>query len=145
MITFYFIPGYDFGLESTATVEAEILATHRIVESFKFAYAGRSFLGDEDYIDIKEVCIVLEFCLQPPTRPQRFGPMPHSLMLSLNMQSFRPNFPQELFLRILPKQFYCILQLLGAFHNALERNDKAHQHQLKKIKSNIKYLSLSNF
>ncbi|XP_038058647.1 glutathione hydrolase 1 proenzyme-like isoform X1 [Patiria miniata] len=49
------LDGYDIGPDSIATTEAEILATHRMVESFKFAYAGRSFLGDEDYVDVKEV------------------------------------------------------------------------------------------
>ncbi|XP_038058650.1 glutathione hydrolase 1 proenzyme-like isoform X1 [Patiria miniata] len=49
------LEGYDITSSSTATTEAEILTTHRMVESFKFAYAGRSFLGDEDYVDVKEL------------------------------------------------------------------------------------------
>ncbi|XP_038058653.1 glutathione hydrolase 1 proenzyme-like isoform X2 [Patiria miniata] len=49
------LDGYEIGPDSIATAEAEILATHRMVESFKFAYADRSFLGDEDYVDVKEI------------------------------------------------------------------------------------------
>ncbi|XP_022086375.1 gamma-glutamyltranspeptidase 1-like [Acanthaster planci] len=49
------LQGYGIGPDSIATTEAEILTTHRMVEAFKFAYAGRSFLGDEDYVDVKEV------------------------------------------------------------------------------------------
>ncbi|XP_022086450.1 gamma-glutamyltranspeptidase 1-like [Acanthaster planci] len=49
------VDGYGIGPDSIATIDAEILTTHRMVEAFKFAYAGRSFLGDEDYVDVKEI------------------------------------------------------------------------------------------
>ncbi|XP_022108894.1 gamma-glutamyltranspeptidase 1-like isoform X2 [Acanthaster planci] len=49
------LEGYGIGPDSIATTEAEILTTHRMVEAFKFAYAGRSFLGDEDYVDVREI------------------------------------------------------------------------------------------
>ncbi|XP_022108887.1 gamma-glutamyltranspeptidase 1-like isoform X2 [Acanthaster planci] len=49
------LQGYGIGPDSIATTEAEILTTHRMVEAFKFGYAGRSFLGDEDYVDVKEI------------------------------------------------------------------------------------------
>ena len=50
-----FCVGYKLSPASMANTENAILTTHRMVESFKFAYAGRSFLGDEDFVDVKEV------------------------------------------------------------------------------------------
>ncbi|XP_022108892.1 gamma-glutamyltranspeptidase 1-like isoform X2 [Acanthaster planci] len=49
------LEGYGIGPDSIATTEAETLTTHRMIEAFKFAYAGRSLLGDEDYVDVKEI------------------------------------------------------------------------------------------
>ena len=36
-------------------MESQILTYHRMIEAFKFAYAKRSALGDEDFVDVKEV------------------------------------------------------------------------------------------
>ncbi|XP_033627886.1 glutathione hydrolase 1 proenzyme-like [Asterias rubens] len=49
------LEGYKLSPASMANTENAILTTHRMVESFKFAYAGRSFLGDEDFVDVKEL------------------------------------------------------------------------------------------
>ena len=47
--------GYHFGPNDLNTVEESVLTYHRIAEAFKFAYARRSDLGDEDFLDIEEV------------------------------------------------------------------------------------------
>ena len=47
--------GYKFDRLSDAVTEKEILMYHRIIESFKFAYARRSELGDEQFVNISDV------------------------------------------------------------------------------------------
>ncbi|XP_065055046.1 glutathione hydrolase 1 proenzyme-like [Rhopilema esculentum] len=41
--------GYNFTSADTSTIERSILTYHRIVESFKFSYAYRPYLGDPDH------------------------------------------------------------------------------------------------
>lgn len=36
-------------------IKSTVLTYHRIVEAFKFAYAYRALLGDEDFWDVEEV------------------------------------------------------------------------------------------
>ena len=47
--------GYDFSPDDVSSVEGRILTYHRIIESFKFAYAKRTHMGDEDYVDMDDV------------------------------------------------------------------------------------------
>lgn len=54
IITLKLLSGLDCSVEDT---ENEVLSYHRWAEILKFAYAKRSALGDEDFIDIKEVKI----------------------------------------------------------------------------------------
>ena len=49
------ISGYKFDRLSDAATEKAILMYHRIIESFKFAYARRSELGDEQFVNISHV------------------------------------------------------------------------------------------
>ena len=47
--------GYKMSPSSVASKESEILTYHRIIEAFKFAFGKRTEMGDEDFVDIKEV------------------------------------------------------------------------------------------
>ena len=49
------LPGYNFTNDDIASIDKQTLTYHRIAEAFKFAYAKRSQLGDEDQIDVKDV------------------------------------------------------------------------------------------
>jgi len=49
-----------------STPDNEILAHHRIIEAFKFAYAKRSNLGDEEFVDVKNVSIWPKLCFNHP-------------------------------------------------------------------------------
>ncbi|KAJ8044888.1 Glutathione hydrolase 1 proenzyme [Holothuria leucospilota] len=49
------LKGYSLTPDSVSNTEKSALTYHRMIEAFKFAYAKRSALGDEDFIDIKEL------------------------------------------------------------------------------------------
>ncbi|XP_046549555.1 glutathione hydrolase 1 proenzyme-like [Haliotis rubra] len=49
------LDGYDLTTESVSSDDNSILTYHRIVEAFKFAYAKRTELGDEDFEDVAEL------------------------------------------------------------------------------------------
>ncbi|XP_073256998.1 glutathione hydrolase 1 proenzyme-like [Porites lutea] len=49
------LKGYNFTQDSRKDLNSSILTYHRIIEAFKFAYAYRALLGDEDYWDVSEV------------------------------------------------------------------------------------------
>ena len=50
------LSGYNFSPADLVDDSSKILTYHRIVEAYKFAYAKRSNLGDEDFVDVTEVC-----------------------------------------------------------------------------------------
>lgn len=49
------LSGYGFNAASINSTENMILTYHRIIESFKYAYATRTKLGDMEFLDLKEV------------------------------------------------------------------------------------------
>ncbi|XP_041455936.1 glutathione hydrolase 1 proenzyme-like [Lytechinus variegatus] len=53
------LEGYGFTAESRRSVQNETLTYHRIIEAFKFAFAKRSALGDEDFVDVEELVATL--------------------------------------------------------------------------------------
>ena len=54
---------YKFTASDVADVNSRVKTYHRIIEAFKFAYAKRSSLGDEDFVDDKKVNRLLQCCL----------------------------------------------------------------------------------
>ncbi|XP_072034437.1 glutathione hydrolase 1 proenzyme-like [Amphiura filiformis] len=48
------LEGYDIRRTDITNNQAAISLYHHIVESFKFAYAARSFIGDPDFVDVEE-------------------------------------------------------------------------------------------
>lgn len=51
---------YNFSPASIADFNATILTYHRMIETFKYAYAFRTNLGDENFVDMAEVNVHLE-------------------------------------------------------------------------------------
>ncbi|XP_067679970.1 glutathione hydrolase 1 proenzyme-like [Haliotis asinina] len=49
------LDGYGFTPDSLSTNGKSILTHHRIVEAMKFAYAKRTDLGDEDFVEVAEL------------------------------------------------------------------------------------------
>ncbi|XP_067679969.1 glutathione hydrolase 1 proenzyme-like [Haliotis asinina] len=49
------LDGYGLTPDSLSTNEKSVLTYHRIVEAMKFAYAKRTDLGDEDFVDVAEL------------------------------------------------------------------------------------------
>lgn len=44
----------NFSLNSLKNVSATILSHHRIIESFKYAFAARTKLADPDFVDVEK-------------------------------------------------------------------------------------------
>lgn len=51
------LDGYNFSPADFTDQSRRALAYHRIAEAFKFAYARRSALGDEDYVNVTQVIL----------------------------------------------------------------------------------------
>ncbi|GFN83036.1 gamma-glutamyltranspeptidase 1 [Plakobranchus ocellatus] len=51
------LAGYNMQPSDVATKEREILTYHRIIEAFKFAFAKRTEMGDEAFVDISQMVI----------------------------------------------------------------------------------------
>ncbi|KAI0241003.1 Glutathione hydrolase 1 proenzyme [Lamellibrachia satsuma] len=49
------LKGYKWSNQTLSTLNGRILSYHRIAEAFKFAYARRSQLGDEDFLDLSQL------------------------------------------------------------------------------------------
>ncbi|KAI0241002.1 Glutathione hydrolase 1 proenzyme [Lamellibrachia satsuma] len=49
------LKGYKWSNQTLSTLNGRILSYHRIAEAFKFAYAKRSQLGDEDFLDLSQL------------------------------------------------------------------------------------------
>ncbi|XP_070572020.1 glutathione hydrolase 1 proenzyme-like isoform X2 [Ptychodera flava] len=49
------LEGFNFGPLNVSSTEAAAQTYHRVAETFKFAYARRSELGDEDFMDLKKI------------------------------------------------------------------------------------------
>ena len=54
---FCFIQGYKVGADDLKDKTTASLFFHRLIESFKFAYAKRSELGDPTHVNITDVRI----------------------------------------------------------------------------------------
>lgn len=50
-----YLVGYNMTGTDRKDLNSSVLTYHRIVEAFKFAYAYRALLGDEDFWDVDEV------------------------------------------------------------------------------------------
>ncbi|XP_025102476.1 glutathione hydrolase 1 proenzyme-like isoform X2 [Pomacea canaliculata] len=49
------LKGYKFTPKSIEDVSSSVLTMHRIIETFKFAYAKRTDLGDPDYVNVTDL------------------------------------------------------------------------------------------
>ena len=47
--------GYKMNAGSISDTENKVLTYHRIAEAFKYAYAKRTLLADEDFVDMEDV------------------------------------------------------------------------------------------
>ena len=53
-----YLTGYNMTGADRKDLNSSVLGYHRIVEAFKFAYAYRALLGDEDFWDVTEVSLL---------------------------------------------------------------------------------------
>ena len=53
------LPGYNMTAQDREGLNNSVLTYHRIVEAFKFAYAYRALLGDQDFANVTEVMWML--------------------------------------------------------------------------------------
>ncbi|XP_064619300.1 glutathione hydrolase 1 proenzyme-like isoform X2 [Lineus longissimus] len=49
------LDGYNFSSKTAGTVDSISLAYHQMIETFKFGYAHKPFLGDKDFVDVSKI------------------------------------------------------------------------------------------
>ncbi|XP_050415979.2 glutathione hydrolase 1 proenzyme [Patella vulgata] len=49
------LDGYKFISDDIDSIDSSVLTYHRMVEAFKFAYAKRTDLADEDFVDVRDL------------------------------------------------------------------------------------------
>ena len=54
-----FTAGFDINPDDISSSNELQLLYHRIVEAFKFAFAKRTYLGDPEFSNIAQVCLVV--------------------------------------------------------------------------------------
>jgi gamma-glutamyltranspeptidase/glutathione hydrolase/leukotriene-C4 hydrolase len=52
-----YLPGYNFTPKDLTTDDATAKAYHKIIETFRYAYARRALLGDKEYANVTQVSL----------------------------------------------------------------------------------------
>lgn len=58
------LKGYNFTSDDINGINNTVLTYHKIIETFKYAYAKRTELGDPNFNNITEVCIFDKYLIQ---------------------------------------------------------------------------------
>ena len=53
--------GYDIKKVDIENNQLAIDLYHHVVEAIKFGYAQRTFLGDPEFVNVTEVCIIIRY------------------------------------------------------------------------------------
>jgi gamma-glutamyltranspeptidase/glutathione hydrolase/leukotriene-C4 hydrolase len=55
IVNFFFLQEYNLSASYIDTIENKAVFYHRLLETFKHAFAKRSYLGDMDFVDVAGV------------------------------------------------------------------------------------------